>query len=244
VWATAYLIGPGFAVGVGSTVDASTVSLEPLPAFPLLAAVPTGPSTAMASLILGIPLVAGLIGGVLAARPKDLPDATGGLRRIPVRWRTALGAALLSGPVAGLLTGLAAAAARGNLGDGRLATVGPSPLQVGIVLMVEVSVSALVGATVARTVTSFTALTALRSRAPRWSVPPWLHRATQLQRATQLRAILERAWLKTRRRVAAGDASPAVTEDPESGPATAENAADDVPPAPAAGDTDGGARDQ
>src|SRR5205085_2434701 len=36
-----YLLGPGFAVGTGTVVSTSVVTLGPVPAFPLLAALPT-----------------------------------------------------------------------------------------------------------------------------------------------------------------------------------------------------------
>ncbi|WP_073262221.1 DUF6350 family protein [Cryptosporangium aurantiacum] len=181
VWATAYLIGPGFAVGTGTAVDASTVQLAPLPSFPLLAAVPTGPASAMMSLALAAPLIAGLLAGAVTARPGGgEPDAQPELPR----WRIALGGALIAGPVAGVLVGFAAAAARGPLGSGRLALLGPSPWHVGIVLAVEVAVAALVGATVARTMASWAAWSAGRRWTPEgeptrsWTdrLPPGLRR--------------------------------------------------------------------
>jgi hypothetical protein len=173
VWATAYLVGPGFAVGAGTAVDASTVQLAPLPSFPLLAAVPTGPASGMVSLTLAAPLIAGLLAGVVTARPTRTEDAA-----LP-RWRIALGGALIAGPVAGVLVALAAAASRGPLGDGRLSELGPSPWHVGIVLAVEVAVAALVGATVARTAASWAAWSATRRwspDAPGSGTPPWAGR--------------------------------------------------------------------
>jgi hypothetical protein len=149
VWAAAYLIGPGFSVGVGTSVDAGNVVLGAFPAFPLLAAVPTRPASAMVSLVLAAPLVAGLLAGAVTAR--DLP-----------RWRIALGGALIAGPVAGVLVGLAGGAANGALGSGQLGELGPSGWHVGIVLAVEVAVAALVGATVARTLASWSAWSAAR----------------------------------------------------------------------------------
>ena len=160
IWASAYLVGPGFAVGVGTSVDASSVVLSPLPAFPLLAAVPTGPASPMASLVLATPLIAGVLAGAVTARPR------GATREELPRWRIALGGALVAGPVAGVLIGLAAAAASGPLGAGRMAELGPLPWQVGIVLAVEVVVAALVGATVTRTLASWSAWSSSRHATP------------------------------------------------------------------------------
>jgi len=165
VWATAYLIGPGFAVGAGTAVDASTVQLAPLPAVPLLAAVPTGPASAMASLVLAAPLIAGLLAGAVTARPDGGGTDPAELPDLP-RWRIALGGALIAGPVAGALVGVAAAVSRGPLGQGRLSQLGASPWHVGIVLAVEVAVSALVGATVARTASSWSAWSSMRRWTP------------------------------------------------------------------------------
>ncbi|MFB9322253.1 cell division protein PerM [Cryptosporangium minutisporangium] len=175
VWATAYLIGPGFAVGTGTAVDASTVQLAPLPSFPLLAAVPTGPASAMVSLVLAAPLIAGLLAGVVTARPDGAADDSDP-PELP-RWRIALGGALIAGPVAGVLVGFAAAASSGPLGRGRLAELGPSPWHVGIVLAVEVAVAALVGATVARTAASWAAWSAGRRWSPAGDASPsWTDR--------------------------------------------------------------------
>ncbi|MFG1926664.1 DUF6350 family protein [Cryptosporangium sp. NPDC048952] len=172
VWASAYLVGPGFAVGTGTAVDASTVQLAPLPSFPLLAAVPTGPASAMVSLALAAPLIAGLLAGTITARPAARAEDPG----LP-RWRIALGGALIAGPVAGVLVGLAAAASRGPLGDGRLSELGPSAWHVGIVLAVEVAVAALVGATVARTAASWAAWSTTRRWPPTAEAGPgWADR--------------------------------------------------------------------
>ena len=42
VWAIAYMLGPGFAFGVGTAVSPSALALGALPAFPMLAALPVG----------------------------------------------------------------------------------------------------------------------------------------------------------------------------------------------------------
>jgi hypothetical protein len=140
VWGAAYVVGPGFAIGSGTSVSAFDVSLGPVPAFPLLAAVPAGKASTAASLLLGIPLVAGLVAGIAAARRRGIGE----------RWAATLFGAALAGPVAGALVGLAALAAGGPLGAGRLASVGPSAWRVALVCAVEVTLFAVVGAALVR----------------------------------------------------------------------------------------------
>jgi hypothetical protein len=53
-----------------------------------------------------------------------------------------VGAAALSGPVAGLLLGLASLASSGSLGDGRLSEIGPHALSVALVAALVVAVGA------------------------------------------------------------------------------------------------------
>jgi hypothetical protein len=140
VWGASYVVGPGFAIGSGTSVSAIDVSLGPMPAFPLLAGLPTERASDLVSLLLAVPIAAGLLAGVAAAR-----------RRIPGEpWGPTLLSAVLAGPVAGALLGLAAYAAGGPLGGGRLATVGPSPWRVALVATVEITLFAVVGAALAR----------------------------------------------------------------------------------------------
>ncbi|MDQ1675849.1 MAG: hypothetical protein QOC93_993 [Actinomycetota bacterium] len=138
VWGAAYLVGPGFAIGTGTSVTALGVHLGPLPAVPLLAGLPDDPLAGGLMWLFVLPFAAGIVAGVRLAR-------TG-----PPGWRPLLGAAALTGPVAGLLVGLAAVAAGGPLGGGRLAAVGPSAWQVGLACAAWVAVAAVAGAAVHR----------------------------------------------------------------------------------------------
>ena len=66
VWGTSYLVGPGFAVGTGTTVAISGVHLGAVPAVPLLAALPSSRDTGAAwPLMVAATLAAGLVSGVL-----------------------------------------------------------------------------------------------------------------------------------------------------------------------------------
>ncbi len=138
VWGLSFVTGPGFAVGVGTSVGPLSSTLGPVPAFPLLAALPGGDVPVwVGALLLLVPLGAGVAGGLLVARP--LSGAAG---------RAALEASAV-GPCAGVVTALLCLVSGGPLGAGRLAAVGPSPWQVGLAVLVEVGTSAAAAAAIA-----------------------------------------------------------------------------------------------
>ncbi|TDC80221.1 hypothetical protein E1193_17815 [Micromonospora sp. KC606] len=147
VWSTAYLLGPGFAVGTGTAVRTSEVTVGALPAVPLLAGLPSGPVDGLGAALLAVPVLAGMAAGWLLAR--RLSRAPGDERAEP-RWSALLVPAALAGPVAGLLVALAAGASGGSLGGGRLAEIGPVPWQVGLVATAVVAVGSLLGAAAGR----------------------------------------------------------------------------------------------
>jgi hypothetical protein len=133
IWAVAYMLGPGFAVGAGTVIAPTGSALGALPAFPMLAALPSGARSAGSVLILlmAVPYLAGIFTGIVTVRVMPTPAT-----EAAALWGFAAGAA------AGALTGLAAAFAGGPLGDGRLAAVGPSGWQVALVAMLELGVTA------------------------------------------------------------------------------------------------------
>jgi hypothetical protein len=134
VWGTAYLVGPGFAVGVDTVVSPGEVMLPELPAVPVLAALPGGTHPAVAPAVLVLSLVAAAVAGwALARRPAPAP------------WGRVMGAAVLSGPVAGLILLVAGYVAGGALGSGRLATIGPYAWPVGLQATVVVMAGAVLG---------------------------------------------------------------------------------------------------
>lgn len=140
VWAAAYLVGPGFAVGTETVVRSSEVALGPLPALPVFAALPTGPLPTLGAGLLVAPVLVGGVAGWLLSR--SLPGR-------PATSPALAGGALLAGVVAGALVGLAAAASGGSLGDGRLATIGPDPVLVAGSTIATVAPSALLVAVAA-----------------------------------------------------------------------------------------------
>lgn len=140
VWATAYLSGPGFAVGTGTAVSMFGVTLGPVPAFPLLSGLPQTPDLpALHWLGLAVPVVAGGLAGRLLAR-----RLAGSALLHLVGWAAA------TGPVAGAALAVLAALAGGKVGDGRLSAVGPSPWQIGVAVAVEVAVIACFAAVLIR----------------------------------------------------------------------------------------------
>jgi hypothetical protein len=142
IWAVSFTLGPGFAFGAGTVVAPTGSALGPLPAFPLLAALPAGVHSALPAwlsvAVLALPFLAGAFGGFLMARAAP----TVAVEAAPL-WGFA------SGALAGCVTGALAAFAGGPLGDGRLSVVGPSGWQVAAVSVLEVGVAAAVTAGVA-----------------------------------------------------------------------------------------------
>jgi hypothetical protein len=133
VWAAAWFVGPGFALGTGSSVSPLATSLGPLPAVPLLGAIPSG-ELAFGFACLAVPVLGGFVAGAVTGR---------GVRDETVLTRVA--AALGIGIVGGLLLGALAAASAGAAGPGRLADVGPDALAVGLFAALEIGVAALLG---------------------------------------------------------------------------------------------------
>jgi Family of unknown function (DUF6350) len=177
VWAASYLVGPGFALGAGTTVTAARVSLGTVPALPVLAGVPARPMSDWAALLLAVPLAAGMVAGWLLVRRRSragAPTAGGGGAagggsipggvagagvpgpgaaddRPAVGWLPLLWAALLAGPVAGGALAFAAWASAGPLGGGHLAEVGARPWPLGGIAAGLVAAGALAGAAATRT---------------------------------------------------------------------------------------------
>jgi hypothetical protein len=142
IWAASYLLGPGFAVGVGTVISPGLVAVGPIPTVPVFAGLPHSAVSGPGSLLLGVPLVAAMVAGALYAG--RLTDSS---------WGGLLGGAALAGPVAGVLLGLAALASGGALGSQRLAVIGPDAGGVGLWGGVVVAVGAVLGAVAVRALT-------------------------------------------------------------------------------------------
>lgn len=138
VWSSAYLLGPGFAVGAGSLVSPTGVRLGDVPALPVLGGLPSAALAWPLYALFLVPLLAGVLAGVVL------------VRRLP-RTPNLRSAALLGGGVAlatGGLAAIAAALSGGPVTNGRLATVGPSPWETGIAAGLEVGIPCVLAAVV------------------------------------------------------------------------------------------------
>jgi hypothetical protein len=114
----AVLLGPGAALGAGTSITLTEVSVGPLPALPWLAAVPgTGTQPVPLAALAVLPVLAGVVAGVAVVR--SLP-AAGVL--------AAAGRGLVAGALAGLLVGAGVAASGGAVGPGRMSEVGAPAL--------------------------------------------------------------------------------------------------------------------
>ncbi len=132
---SAYLLGPGFAVGTGTLVSPAMVVLGPVPAFPLLAALPaTGAGPAWATALVGVPVLLAAMAAALVVRRHPHPGyETGAVR------------GLASGVLGGVLVSLAVLVAGGSVGPGRMAHVGAPFAEVLAAATVALGAGGLVG---------------------------------------------------------------------------------------------------
>lgn len=144
VWSSAWLVGPGFAIGTGSSVGPLGTALGPLPAIPILGALPTE-GVAIGFLGLLVPVVVGFLAGV-AVRPAVL----GGIGDRPATARLVV-TGIVIGVSGGVVLGLLAWISGGAAGPGRLAEVGPDALLVGGFAAVEFCIPAILGLLTGRT---------------------------------------------------------------------------------------------
>lgn len=167
VWALAYIAGPGFALGVGTTVSPAGTQLGVVPAVPLFGAIPEFASPWLLTLIV-VPIVIGGIAGCAArARVADRKDESDAAAAVPVHpalvgliperaseaaaepktrasrpfgalATIAAGIALATAGGAALLSWLAA----GSIGPDRLAVTGPAVGPVALAIGLETLVGA------------------------------------------------------------------------------------------------------
>jgi hypothetical protein len=138
IWAATWFVGPGVALGTGTSVSPLGTSLDVVPGLPVFGALPTG-TLEFGFLGLLVPVLIGFVVAVVVRQGFDTrPNAPHG------RVRMLVTGALL-GVVAGILLGLLAWWSAGAMGPGRLADVGPNPLLVGALTAVEVGIAAALG---------------------------------------------------------------------------------------------------
>jgi hypothetical protein len=137
IWSVAYMLGPGFAFGLGTAVSPNGSALGAIPAFPMLAGLPVSSGAAFPAwlgfFVLVTPYLAGVLAGVVTVRIAPTPF----LEAAPL-W------GLLTGSLTALVIGVLAKFSGGPLGAGRLGSVGPAAAEVGVVSALEIGVTAAV----------------------------------------------------------------------------------------------------
>jgi hypothetical protein len=121
-----YLTGPGFAVGTGTSVSLAGSHLGAVPALPLLGALPHGAAPIVVRLFaIVLLLAAGAVASWWVIRDGELSASV------------ILGRVFGTAAAAGVITAVLVAIAGGPAGPGRMAAVGASAWQVGLVLAGE-----------------------------------------------------------------------------------------------------------
>ncbi|BDI23799.1 DUF6350 family protein [Herbiconiux sp. L3-i23] len=142
IWAVAWLTGPGFSIGTGSSVSPLETSLGPVPSLPVLGALPTG-DMPFAFVGLAVPVVVGFVAAAISRGRVD--DEFGGRPGVGRLVGIGVGAGVFAGLVLGLLTWMAS----GSAGPGRLQDVGASPVAValagGVLLTIAIVLGLLAG---------------------------------------------------------------------------------------------------
>jgi hypothetical protein len=135
VFASSYLLGPGFLVGTGTLVSPALVSLGPVPMFPLLAALPDeGPTPVWTAYLVAVPP---LLAAVAAGWAQ---------RRLPtLRWEEGAVRGCVGGVLAGVLLGIVTAVSGGAVGPGRMRAVGPDSMDVLVHAVTAFGVGGVVG---------------------------------------------------------------------------------------------------
>jgi hypothetical protein len=137
IWSVSYMLGPGFAFGIGTAVSPNGSALGAIPALPMLAGLPVSAHAAfppwLGFFVLVTPYLAGVLAGVVTVRIAPTPF----VEAAPL-W------GLLTGSLTALVIGVLAKFSGGPLGAGRLGTVGPAAAEVGVVSVLEIGVTAAV----------------------------------------------------------------------------------------------------
>ena len=132
VWAAAYSLGPGFALGAGTTVSPGIVELGIVPALPALSAVPTETYGWQGWLVLVGPFLVGILTGMVTYR-----FSTGG------PWRGMVDAVVAAAIGALAMSGLAWLSG-GSVGTARMSVVGAEPFGIAVAAFVAVGIPAVI----------------------------------------------------------------------------------------------------
>lgn len=148
LWTLAYSTGAGFAMGAGTVISPVAVDVGPMPAAPILGALPGAPGPWM-MLVVALPILAGAVAGWWLVREgENHLDDWFSLR---ISWRPV--SLALSTLLLGLFTGVAAAAvmlvplalSHVSLGVGRMTDLGPHALLAAALFGAWVAVGTMFG---------------------------------------------------------------------------------------------------
>ena len=128
IWALAYISGVGFSVGAGTHFSPFGIASAPLPALPILGALPE-PQVTM-PWIIAVPIVIGIGIGLWRSVPS--------LKEVAIRGLPAFGFILFAAALAGAL-------ASGGIGPGRMSEVGLAPPLFGLAIAGEAGGGLLIG---------------------------------------------------------------------------------------------------
>lgn len=148
LWTMAWSTGAGFALGTGSSITPLASTVGPLPALPILGALPAG-ALDYGYAALAIPVLAGLLAGWWFFREGENHLDEWLVLHSSQRWLTSTASTVALAGLIGLTAGLGGAVAmlvsRATLGLGRFTDLGPNPLMVGLCLALEVALGAVIG---------------------------------------------------------------------------------------------------
>ena len=135
VWAVSFALGPGFAVGAGTSVAPGGVDLAAVPAVPVLGALPAELPGAVTWLVVIGPVLAGVLAGLIVCRRLE-PDESG-----RQHWGMAAGVVAGAAVLAGVAMAGVALISGGSAGAVRLSEIGPVFWQVGAMTVAFVAVA-------------------------------------------------------------------------------------------------------
>ncbi len=148
IWTLAWASGSGFALGAGSSVSPLGTVVAPVPAIPVLGALPVG-ELSWGVVAMVIPVLAGTLAGWWFVRAGENHLDEWLSIKIKARWFTAAVAALALGAVvgaaAGIFAGILALLAHGSAGIGHLTDIGPNFLTTAVWVAAEVGIGVVVG---------------------------------------------------------------------------------------------------
>jgi hypothetical protein len=135
IYSMSWIAGPGFSIGIGSSVTALGTQLGPVPALPMFVAIPTS-GLDRGILFVLIPVLVAFVGTILVRRFTDEMRW-----EYATRFSAALAFAITAATISALVGFALALIASGSFGPGRLAEVGINAPILALALFLEVSLA-------------------------------------------------------------------------------------------------------